>query len=85
MRAAMKPGWEDLVRRCIQKFHTQHEGESLSYAKRHHHEGRPLCILLYAAFTHLLPVGTVYRSSQFRASMSSAGAPRPSTLLEEIK
>ncbi|XP_066235012.1 nuclear receptor coactivator 2 isoform X3 [Saccopteryx leptura] len=38
MRAAMKPGWEDLVRRCIQKFHAQHEGESLSYAKRHHHE-----------------------------------------------
>uniref|UniRef100_A0A8C2NX90 BHLH domain-containing protein n=1 Tax=Capra hircus TaxID=9925 RepID=A0A8C2NX90_CAPHI len=38
MRAAMKPGWEDLVRRCIQKFHTQHEGESVSYAKRHHHE-----------------------------------------------
>lgn len=39
MRAAMKPGWEDLVRRCIQKFHAQHEGESVSYAKRHHHEG----------------------------------------------
>ncbi|XP_036354338.2 nuclear receptor coactivator 2 isoform X2 [Ochotona princeps] len=38
MRAAMKPGWEDLVRRCIQKFHAQHEGESISYAKRHHHE-----------------------------------------------
>nr|XP_055174161.1 nuclear receptor coactivator 2 isoform X4 [Nyctereutes procyonoides] len=38
MRAAMKPGWEDLVRRCIQKFHAQHEGESVSYAKRHHHE-----------------------------------------------
>ncbi|XP_045310929.1 nuclear receptor coactivator 2 isoform X3 [Leopardus geoffroyi] len=38
MRAAMKPGWEDLVRRCIQKFHAQHEGESGSYAKRHHHE-----------------------------------------------
>lgn len=42
MRAAMKPGWEDLVRRCIQKFHAQHEGESLSYAKRHHHEGKRL-------------------------------------------
>lgn len=39
MRAAMKPGWEDLVRRCIQKFHAQHEGEAVSYAKRHHHEG----------------------------------------------
>uniref|UniRef100_A0A2K5BZ41 Nuclear receptor coactivator n=1 Tax=Aotus nancymaae TaxID=37293 RepID=A0A2K5BZ41_AOTNA len=38
MRAAMKPGWEDLVRRCIQKFHAQHEGESVSFAKRHHHE-----------------------------------------------
>ncbi|XP_060056444.1 nuclear receptor coactivator 2 isoform X3 [Erinaceus europaeus] len=38
MRAAMKPGWEDLVRRCIQKFHAQPEGDSLSYAKRHHHE-----------------------------------------------
>ncbi|XP_029447306.1 LOW QUALITY PROTEIN: nuclear receptor coactivator 2 [Rhinatrema bivittatum] len=37
MRTAMKPGWEDLVRRCIQKFHAQHEGE-LSFAKRHHQE-----------------------------------------------
>ncbi|XP_064026801.1 nuclear receptor coactivator 2 [Pogoniulus pusillus] len=37
MRAAMKPGWEDLVRRCIQRFHSQHEGE-LSFAKRHHQE-----------------------------------------------
>ncbi|NXA46484.1 NCOA2 protein, partial [Nothocercus julius] len=37
MRAAMKPGWEDLVRRCIQRFHSQHEGET-SFAKRHHQE-----------------------------------------------
>ncbi|NXS64136.1 NCOA2 protein, partial [Brachypteracias leptosomus] len=37
MRAAMKPGWEDLVRRCIQRFHSQHEGE-ISFAKRHHQE-----------------------------------------------
>ncbi|XP_014374325.1 nuclear receptor coactivator 2 isoform X2 [Alligator sinensis] len=37
MRAAMKPGWEDLVRRCIQRFHAQHEGE-ISFAKRHHQE-----------------------------------------------
>lgn len=45
MRAAMKPGWEDLVRRCIQKFHAQHEGESVSYAKRHHHEGKHLYVV----------------------------------------
>lgn len=89
MRAAMKPGWEDLVRRCIQKFHTQHEGESLSYAKRHHHEGMLLCTLRRAAFAQSLPVallsGGDAQSSPHRASVTSAGAPRPSKLLEEIK
>ncbi|XP_066532513.1 nuclear receptor coactivator 2 isoform X2 [Hoplias malabaricus] len=34
LRASMKPGWEDLVRRCIQRFHLQNDGE-ISYAKRH--------------------------------------------------
>lgn len=47
MRAAMKPGWEDLVRRCIQRFHSQHEGE-ISFAKRHHQEGQ----ILY--FQHII-------------------------------
>ncbi|XP_017285058.1 nuclear receptor coactivator 2 isoform X2 [Kryptolebias marmoratus] len=37
LRAAMKPGWEDLVRRCIQKFHLQNDGE-MSFAKKHHQE-----------------------------------------------
>ncbi|XP_061457053.1 nuclear receptor coactivator 2 isoform X4 [Rhineura floridana] len=37
MRAAMKPGWEDVVRRCIQRFYAQHEGD-MSFAKRHHQE-----------------------------------------------
>ncbi|XP_034285841.1 nuclear receptor coactivator 2 isoform X2 [Pantherophis guttatus] len=37
MRAAMKPGWEDVVRRCIQRFYAQHEGD-ISFAKRHHQE-----------------------------------------------
>uniref|UniRef100_A0A6I8NRW6 Nuclear receptor coactivator n=1 Tax=Ornithorhynchus anatinus TaxID=9258 RepID=A0A6I8NRW6_ORNAN len=37
MRTAMKPGWEDLVRRCIQRFHAQHEGD-ISFSKRHHQE-----------------------------------------------
>ncbi|XP_043923092.1 nuclear receptor coactivator 2 isoform X2 [Protopterus annectens] len=37
MRASMKPGWEDLVRRCIQRFHSQNERE-ISLAKRHHHD-----------------------------------------------
>lgn len=34
----MKPGWEDLVRRCIQRFHLQSDGE-MSFAKRHQQEG----------------------------------------------
>ncbi|KAG8441952.1 hypothetical protein GDO86_010944 [Hymenochirus boettgeri] len=37
MRALMRPGWEDLVRRCIQKFYAQHDGD-MSYSKRHHQE-----------------------------------------------
>uniref|UniRef100_A0AAX7VJM7 Nuclear receptor coactivator 2 n=1 Tax=Astatotilapia calliptera TaxID=8154 RepID=A0AAX7VJM7_ASTCA len=37
LRASMKPGWEDLVRRCIQRFHLQNEGE-MSFAKKHHQE-----------------------------------------------
>lgn len=41
MRAAMKPGWEDVVRRCIQRFYAQPEGD-MSYAKRHHQEGKDL-------------------------------------------
>ncbi|XP_062841913.1 nuclear receptor coactivator 2 isoform X2 [Trichomycterus rosablanca] len=37
LRASMKPGWEDLVRRCIQRFHLQNDGD-VSYAKRHQQE-----------------------------------------------
>uniref|UniRef100_A0A674MTH8 Nuclear receptor coactivator n=1 Tax=Takifugu rubripes TaxID=31033 RepID=A0A674MTH8_TAKRU len=37
LRASMKPGWEDLVRRCIQRFHLQNDGE-MSFARRHHQE-----------------------------------------------
>lgn len=38
LRATMKPGWEDLVRRCIQRFHLQNEGE-ISFAKKHMQDG----------------------------------------------
>ncbi|XP_039982839.1 nuclear receptor coactivator 2 isoform X4 [Xiphias gladius] len=37
LRASMRPGWEDLVRRCIQRFHLQNDGE-MSFAKRHQQE-----------------------------------------------
>lgn len=38
LRASMKPGWEDLVRRCIQRFHLQNDGE-MSFAKKHQQDG----------------------------------------------
>ncbi|XP_074545194.1 nuclear receptor coactivator 2-like isoform X2 [Halichoeres trimaculatus] len=37
LRASMKPGWEDLVRKCIQRFHLQNDGE-MSFAKKHQQE-----------------------------------------------
>uniref|UniRef100_UPI0037E8871D nuclear receptor coactivator 2-like n=1 Tax=Semicossyphus pulcher TaxID=241346 RepID=UPI0037E8871D len=37
LRVSMKPGWEDLVRRCIQRFHLQNDGE-MSFAKKHQQE-----------------------------------------------
>uniref|UniRef100_H3BD88 Nuclear receptor coactivator 2 n=1 Tax=Latimeria chalumnae TaxID=7897 RepID=H3BD88_LATCH len=37
MRASMKPGWEDLVRKCIQNFYGPNDKE-IPYSKRHHHE-----------------------------------------------
>nr|XP_057925446.1 nuclear receptor coactivator 2-like isoform X2 [Doryrhamphus excisus] len=37
LRASMKLGWDDLVRRCIQRFHLQNDGD-MSFAKRHQQE-----------------------------------------------
>ncbi|XP_077471596.1 nuclear receptor coactivator 2-like [Stigmatopora argus] len=34
LRASTKAGWEDLVRRCIRRFHLQNDGD-VSFAKRH--------------------------------------------------
>nr|XP_033789231.1 nuclear receptor coactivator 2 isoform X2 [Geotrypetes seraphini] len=58
MRTAMKPGWEDLVRRCIQKFHAQHEGE-LSFAKRHHQEVLRQGLVLSPVYRFSLSDGTI--------------------------
>ncbi|XP_034038762.1 nuclear receptor coactivator 2-like isoform X3 [Thalassophryne amazonica] len=34
LQASLKPGWEDLVRHCIKRFHMQKDGE-ISLAKKH--------------------------------------------------
>ncbi len=38
LHTTMRPGWEDLVRRCMQMFLHRSEGQPWSY-KRHYHEG----------------------------------------------
>ncbi|XP_073535516.1 nuclear receptor coactivator 2 isoform X4 [Phyllobates terribilis] len=57
MRALMRPGWEDLVRRCIQKFHS-HDGE-LSLSKRHHQEVLRVGLSLSPIYRFSLSDGTV--------------------------
>lgn len=39
VRASMRPGWEDLLRRCIQMFLQHSDGQPWSH-KRHYHEGK---------------------------------------------
>ncbi|XP_075069729.1 nuclear receptor coactivator 2 isoform X2 [Mixophyes fleayi] len=58
MRALMRPGWEDLVRRCIQRFHAQHDGE-LSLSKRHHQEVLRVGLALSPIYRFSLSDGTI--------------------------
>ncbi|KAM9308560.1 nuclear receptor coactivator 2 [Gastrophryne carolinensis] len=58
MRALMRPGWEDLVRRCIQRFHAQGDGE-LSLSKRHHQEVLRLGLALSPVYRFSLSDGTI--------------------------
>ncbi|KAM5156596.1 nuclear receptor coactivator 2 isoform 1-T2 [Mantella aurantiaca] len=58
MRALMRPGWEDLVRRCIQRFHAQPDGE-LSLSKRHHQEVLRLGLALSPIYRFSLSDGTI--------------------------
>ncbi|KAF7647536.1 hypothetical protein LDENG_00171030 [Lucifuga dentata] len=58
LRASMKPGWEDLVRRCIQRFHLQNDGE-MSFAKKHQQDVLRLGHALSPLYRFSLSDGTV--------------------------
>lgn len=47
VRASMRPGWEDLLRRCIQMFLQHSDGQPWSH-KRHYHEGKSSTERTYA-------------------------------------
>ena len=49
LRASMRPGWDDLLRRCIQMFMQHSDGQPWSH-KRHYHEGGCLSV----SFAHSL-------------------------------
>ncbi|KAI4809399.1 hypothetical protein KUCAC02_018282, partial [Chaenocephalus aceratus] len=58
LRASMKPGWEDLVRRCIQRFHLQNDGE-MSFAKKHQQEVLRIGHALSPLYRFSLADGTI--------------------------
>lgn len=39
LRSSMRPGFEDIIRRCIQRFFSLNDGQSWSQ-KRHYQEGK---------------------------------------------
>ena len=51
LRAALSPGWEDLVRCCIRRFHRPRPPDHASYAKRHHQDGEAN-VLLRTSYIH---------------------------------
>lgn len=57
LHTTMRPGWEDLVRRCMQMFLHRSEGQSWSY-KRHYQEGTPLCSDCNLQYSHPLVTST---------------------------
>uniref|UniRef100_A0A8C4IEG8 Nuclear receptor coactivator 2 n=1 Tax=Dicentrarchus labrax TaxID=13489 RepID=A0A8C4IEG8_DICLA len=58
LRTSMKPGWEDLVRRCIQRFHLQNDGE-MSFAKKHQQEVLRIGHALSPLYRFSLADGTI--------------------------
>ncbi|KAJ6664006.1 hypothetical protein lerEdw1_008960 [Lerista edwardsae] len=79
MRAAMKPGWEDVVRRCIQRFYAQHEGE-LSFAKRHHQEVLRQGLAFSPVYRFSLSDGTIVSAqTKSRLIRSQPSSSQPSS------
>lgn len=70
LRASMKPGWEDLVRRCIQRFHLQNDGE-VSYAKKHQQDGETLRFLTCLRFPSAAASDTSWCWEVSRLSVSA--------------
>ncbi|KAL2103715.1 hypothetical protein ACEWY4_000583 [Coilia grayii] len=74
LRATMRPGWEDLLRRCIQMFLQHSEGQPWSH-KRHYHEaylqGHAETPLYRFSLADGTPVTAQTKSKMFRHPMTN--------------
>ncbi|XP_061591755.1 nuclear receptor coactivator 3-like [Cololabis saira] len=74
LRASMRPGWEDLLRRCIQMFLQHSEGQPWSH-KRHYHEaflqGHAETPLYRFSLSDGTPVTAQTKSKLYRHPMSN--------------
>ncbi|XP_018556714.1 nuclear receptor coactivator 3 [Lates calcarifer] len=74
LRASMRPGWEDLLRRCIQMFLQHSDGQPWSH-KRHYHEaflqGHAETPLYRFSLSDGTPVTAQTKSKLFRHPMSN--------------
>ncbi|CAB1329384.1 unnamed protein product [Coregonus sp. 'balchen'] len=74
LRASMRPGWEDLLRRCIQMFLQHSDGQPWSH-KRHYHEaflqGHAETPLYHFSLSDGTPVTAQTKSKLYRHPMSN--------------
>ncbi|XP_041848108.1 nuclear receptor coactivator 2-like isoform X2 [Melanotaenia boesemani] len=80
LRASMKPGWEDLVRRCIQRFHLQNDGE-MSFAKKHQQEVLRIGHALSPLYRFSLADGTIVSAQTKSKLIRSAATNEPQLYL----
>ncbi|XP_072110055.1 nuclear receptor coactivator 2 isoform X5 [Mobula birostris] len=80
LRASMKPGWEDLVRRCIQRFHLQNDKE-IAFAKRHHHEVLRQGQALSPVYRFSLSDGTMVAAQTRSRLMRTPNASEPQFIM----
>uniref|UniRef100_UPI00398E9B7F nuclear receptor coactivator 2 isoform X3 n=1 Tax=Pristiophorus japonicus TaxID=55135 RepID=UPI00398E9B7F len=80
LRASMKPGWEDLVRRCIQRFHLQNDKE-IAFAKRHHHEVLRQGQALSPVYRFSLSDGTMVAAQTRSRLMRTANTNEPQFIM----
>ncbi|XP_072427542.1 nuclear receptor coactivator 2 isoform X6 [Chiloscyllium punctatum] len=80
LRASMKPGWEDLVRRCIQRFHLQNDKE-IAFAKRHHHEVLRLGQALSPVYRFSLSDGTMVAAQTRSRLMRTSNTNEPQFIM----